>query len=66
MTNDFPTSPAVILQYQCHWHFIMRKCYEWFNVVLAQFIEHFVIETQSFFIRFSIITVRENTRPVDR
>ncbi|MNI73639.1 hypothetical protein D3C73_1296620 [compost metagenome] len=39
---------------------------ERFNAVLAHFVEHLIIELQSLFIRLGIITVRENTRPVDR
>ena len=39
---------------------------KWLYTVFPALVNNLIIELQAFFIRLSVVTIRENTRPVDR
>ena len=64
--NQFAVSPAAVFRDEVIRHFKMAECDDRFDIVFAHFVKHFVVKFQTLFIRFGIVTVRENSRPCNR
>ncbi|MNC11061.1 hypothetical protein D3C75_587470 [compost metagenome] len=64
--DNFTVSPATVFGHQVVRHFEVGKGNDRLDVVFQQFVEHVVVEFQTFFIRLLLIPFWEDTRPGNR
>ena len=64
--DEFSGIPAVVFDGQVQRHLIVGKRDQWFQTVFDHAVKEAVIESQTFFVWFFIIAVREDSCPVDR